>query len=209
MVNTRTIVHPRLQHIALTTARPDEMIAWYRTVLGMNLLHRNENPTGADEAHNPGVVAAWLSNDEVHHRMAILSLPGLSDDEQRSQHPRVQHFAFEYQTLDDLLGSWARLRDAGIVPVLAADEGLQTAFYYVDPDRNSVELNVNNYGDNLTATEHLQHSPDFAHHPLGQFVDPELLLRAREAGAGPWEIHERAWNGEFEPAEPPNPLALY
>lgn len=209
MLNTKIIVHPRLQHIALTSSRPDEMVAWYRTVLGMRLMHRNENPTGADHAHNPGVVAIWLTNDEIHHRMAILSLPGLSDDPQRSAHPRVQHFAFEYQTLDELLGSWVRLSDAGITPVLAADEGLQTAFYYLDPDRNSVELNVNNYGSNLTASEHLQHSPEFADRPLGRFVDPALLVQAREAGASPWDIHERAWRGEFAPAEPPNPLALY
>jgi catechol 2,3-dioxygenase len=47
---------------------------------------------------------------------------------------------------------------------MAVDEGLQTAFYYADPDDNSVELNVNNYGNNLTATEPLQHSPEFATH---------------------------------------------
>ena len=38
MLNTETIVHPRLQHLSLTTGRVDEMIHWYRVVLGMNLL---------------------------------------------------------------------------------------------------------------------------------------------------------------------------
>jgi catechol 2,3-dioxygenase len=207
VLNTETIVHPRLQHISLTTSRTDEMIHWYRTVLGMNLQHRNENPTAA--AQNPGIVAAWLSNDEVHHRVAILGVPGLSDDSQRSAHPRVQHFAFEYPSIDDLLGTWTRLAGADILPVLTVDEGLQTAFYYFDPDRNSVELNTNNYASNLTATEHLQHSPEFARRPLGQPVDPALMIEARAAGATAWDIHKRAWQLDFAPTNPADPSVLF
>jgi hypothetical protein len=37
MLNTETIVHPRLQHLSLTRGRVDDMIHWYRVVLGMNL----------------------------------------------------------------------------------------------------------------------------------------------------------------------------
>jgi catechol 2,3-dioxygenase-like lactoylglutathione lyase family enzyme len=57
MLNTETIVHPRLQHLSLTTGHVDEMIHWYRVVLGMNLLHYNQNPTAA-AGENPGIVAA-------------------------------------------------------------------------------------------------------------------------------------------------------
>jgi len=208
MLNTETIVHPRLQHLSLTTGCVDEMIHWYRVVLGMNLLHYNQNPTAA-AGENPGIVAAWLSNDEVHHRIAILGIPGLTADPERPRHPRVQHFGFEYASIDDLLGTWARLADADILPVMTVDEGLQTAFYYFDPDRNCVELNTNNYGNNLTATEHLQHSPEFAGRPLGQQVDPAQMMRARDAGATPWDLHKRAWQGEFTPETPANPAVLF
>ena len=111
--------------------------------------------------------------------------------------------------LDDLLGTWARLADADILPVMTVDEGLQTTFYYFDPDRNCVELNTNNYGNNLTATEHLQHSPEFAGRPLGQQVDPAHMMRARDAGATPWDLHKRAWQGEFAPETPANPAVLF
>jgi catechol-2,3-dioxygenase len=37
-----------------------------------------------------------------------------------------------------------------------ADEGLQGSIYYTDPDGNNVELNVNNYGNEWTATEHMK-----------------------------------------------------
>jgi hypothetical protein len=98
-----------------------------------------------------------------------------------------------------LLGTYARLKEQNIRPVLCTDSGAQTAIYYEDPDRNSVELNVDNYGDSLTSTEHLRTSPEFAKNPMGKYVDPDKAIAAREAGASPWELHERAWTGEFAP----------
>jgi catechol-2,3-dioxygenase len=53
-----------------------------------------------------------------------------------------------------LLDTYARLKEQGILPVLCTDAGAQTALYYEDPDRNSVELNVDNYGNNWTSDEH-------------------------------------------------------
>jgi catechol 2,3-dioxygenase len=40
-------------------------------------------------------------------------------------------------------------------------------------------------------------------------VDPEKMVAAREAGASPGEIHQRAAAGEFAPAEPFNPGARF
>ena len=39
-MNTVTIVHPRLQHIGMTTPNIDAMVKWYRTVVGMDPSHR-------------------------------------------------------------------------------------------------------------------------------------------------------------------------
>jgi catechol 2,3-dioxygenase len=153
-------------------------------------------------------MAAWVSNDEANHRLAFVQLPGLIADPDRAHHQRLQHFAFEYRTLDDLLGTYARLKEQGILPILCTDSGSQTAFYYEDPDRNSVELNVDNYGDSWTSTEHLRNSPEFAKNPMGKYVDPDKVIAAREAGASPWELHERAWTGEFAPEKPYDPRIL-
>ena len=92
--------------------------------------------------------------------------------------------------------------------MLPVDEGSQVAFYYADPDGNTVELNVNNYGDQWTAIEHIQNSPDFARRPLGVDVDPDKMVAAREAGATAWELHKRACQGEFAPAKPYDPRAV-
>ena len=206
-MNKVTIIHPRLQHLGMTTADIDVMLNWYRTVLGMSLIHRTSSATG-DQKGGPNLMAAWVGNDEANHRLAFVQLPGLGQDPDRSQHKRLQHFAFEYRSLDDLLGTYARLKGVGITPVLCTDSGAQTAFYYEDPDHNSVELNVDNYGDSWTSTEHLRTSPEFAKNPMGKYVDPDKMVAAREAGASPWELHERAWTGEFAPAKPYDPRIL-
>ncbi|ARP97906.1 VOC family protein [Pseudorhodoplanes sinuspersici] len=146
MLNDEAIIHPRLQHIGLTTANLDRLAEWYRVVLCTRLVYLSGNPIGAPESGFK-VRAGWFSNDAANHRIAVVEIPGLEFDKDRSKHTRLQHIAFEYRTLDDLLGTYARLKALGIVPVLAVNEGAQTAFYYDDPDRNNVELGVSNFGD--------------------------------------------------------------
>jgi catechol 2,3-dioxygenase-like lactoylglutathione lyase family enzyme len=176
------------------------MIEWYRKVLGMTLNFRFSAPAGA--RNGAPFSATFVSNDEVHHRIVFFDLPGLAEDPDKLRHPRVQHVAFEYETLDDLLGTYTRLKGLGILPVMAVDEGLQTGFYYTDPDQNSVELNVNNYGNEWTATEHMRTATLSTGRPRRMFVDPEKMYAARKAGASPWELHERAFASEFAPEKP-------
>jgi hypothetical protein len=57
---------------------------------------------------------------------------------------------------------------------------------------------TDNYGDNWTSIEHIQNSPEFARRPLGVFIDPDKMVAARNAGASAWDLHKRAWQGEFE-----------
>jgi len=114
----------------------------------------------------------------------------------------VQHVAFEYQKLDDLLGTYVRLKGLGILPVFAFDEGFQAAFYYQDPDRNLVELNLNYYGNDWTATEHMLASAPLAQRPEIVPVDPEKMITARKTDASAWEMHKKAVAGEFSPASP-------
>ena len=202
-MNTEIIIHPKLQHYALGTANLDAMIDWYRKVLGMTINYRSTMPAGA-----PFSATAFVSNDEVHHRLVFFEMPGLGSDFDKARHSRVQHVAYEYETLDDLLGTYVRLKGLGILPVMAVDEGMQTAFYYADPDRNTVELNVNIYGNDWTATEHMKAQSSLGDRPRRMFVDPDKMIEARKAGASPWEVHERAFAGELAPAKPYDPRAL-
>ncbi len=205
-MNTEITVHPKLQHYGLSTANLDAMLDWYRKVLGMTVNHRSAVPAEA-QGRAPFSAFAFVSNDEVHHRLVLFEVPGVEIDPDRRRHTGLQHIAFEYATLDDLLGSYVRLKGLGILPVWAADHGVGTSIYYADPDRNQVELNIDNYDDEWTGTEFMRTSPFMAARPA-QF-DPDKMVAARKAGASPWEVHERALAGEFAPAEPFNPRAQF
>jgi catechol 2,3-dioxygenase-like lactoylglutathione lyase family enzyme len=157
-MNTEVIIHPKLQHVGIMTANLDAMLDWYRKVLGMTVNYRITVP--ADSHHGaPFSAVAFASNDEMHHRISFFEVPGLALDPDRGRHARVQHIAFEYATLDDLLGTHVRLKNLGIRPEWAADQSFQTAMYYLDPDQNVLEFNVDNYEDIWTATEQLKNLP--------------------------------------------------
>jgi catechol 2,3-dioxygenase len=71
-MNTDIIVHPKLHHYGLTTANLDAMVEWYRKVLGMTVNFRLSTPRGAPNV--PAFSAAFVSNDEVHHRMVFFEV---------------------------------------------------------------------------------------------------------------------------------------
>jgi catechol 2,3-dioxygenase len=191
---SRKAVRPKLHHFGLKTSNLDAMVDWYGKVLGMKPNHR----TSASATHGDSRWRiAWVTNDEANRRISIMALPRLADDEQRSRHKGVHHIAFEYTTFDDLLAAYARLKLLAIEPVCAADHGTTTSFYYEDPDHNSIELMVDNFGDAEQSSDFMRRSPDFAKNPMGADVDPDQMFAARATGMSIAEIHERAYAGEF------------
>jgi catechol 2,3-dioxygenase len=123
---------------------------------------------------------------------------------------KLQHVAFEYATIDDLLNSYTRIKELGIEPVLTTDHGVSIAFYYKDPDGNTIELFVDNFGNWDRSREYMQSSPDFNRTAasIGTLVDAEKLVAARQAGMSFAELHRRAYAGEFPPSRPMNPHDL-
>jgi len=184
-----TTVQPTLHHFNLKTSRLHEMIEWYGTVVGMT-----SNYTF------PG--GAWLTNDEANHRLALLVSPALSDDPDKLMHNGFHHSAFEYPSMGALLDTYSRLKALGIEPHASLDHGLTTSFYYEDPDGNSVELQADNFGSWQESSEWMRTSPQFAANPIGMPVDPEQMVAAHDAGASFAELHQRAYNGEFQPSRP-------
>jgi len=181
-------VKPTLHHVNLKTVRMQEMIEWYGLVVGMEPMYVYE--TGA-----------WLSNDAANHRLALLSVPGLEDDPDKLRHAGIHHTAFEYESADDLISTYERLRDLGILPHGCLDHGMTTSFYYQDPDGNSVELQADNFGDWSTSSQFVRESPEFDANPIGVHIDPEQLAEARREGLDADEIHRRGYAGEFSPDE--------
>lgn len=184
-----TVIGPTLHHINLKTKHLQEMIDWYATVVSMK-------PT----FQFPG--GAWLTNDAANHRLALLTSPQLSEDPDKLMHTGIHHSAFEYATIDDLLDTYMRLKALGIKPHACLDHGMTTSFYYVDPDGNSVELQVDNFGTWEESSEWMRTSPQFAADPIGMPIDPAQVVAARKAGASFAELHQRAYAGEFQPSGP-------
>ena len=197
-MNTEIIIHPKLQHVGLTTPNLQALLDWYRETIGLTVNQLVKVPPGVPDPP-PFTAVAFASNDEVNHRISIFEMPGLSVDRDRLRHAKVQHVAFSYKGLDDLLGTYIRLKNKGITPVWAADQFFQTAIYYQDPDLNTLELNVNNFDDEWTVTEQLKFLPKG---PTLTYIDPEKMIEAHKAGASAWDLHERALAGEFKPAKP-------
>lgn len=178
-----------LHHVNFKTVRMQQMIEWYGIVIGTTVTFQY-----------PG--GAWLTNDSANHRIALLTVPGLENDPEKIRHTGLHHTAYEYPSLDDLLDEYGRLKEHGITPGGCIDHGMTTSFYYVDPDGNAVELQVDNFGDWSRSTEFMRSAPEFAADPIGTPIDPEQLLAARDAGATPQELHERGYRGEFMPDGP-------
>jgi catechol-2,3-dioxygenase len=156
----------KLAHVVFKTARIDELKRWYQTVLQAQVVF--ENP-----------MIAFLTYDEEHHRIAIVNVPGL---EPASPHATgVEHVAFTYRTLGDLIDTYERLKGAGIAPYWTINHGPTTSFYYRDPDGNQVELQI----DNFERVEDLHawfRSGAFAANPVGVNFDPDQLAERFRRG---------------------------
>ena len=183
-----SVLRPMLHHVQLKTVRLDEMISWYCTTVGLVVCHRASH-------------AAWLTNDEANHRLALVNTPKLVDDPDRLTHAGLHHTAWEYGVLDELLATYVRLRDRGEFPHRTVNHGPITSFYYTDPDGNSVELQVDNFGDWRESVKFMT-SDEFAADPFGPGVDPEALLRERANGTDPRELARRSYAGEFPVTRP-------
>ena len=183
--NGKPILRPTLHHTGNFTTRIDEMLDWYRNVIGMEIVLTPE----PFEGH-------FVTNDQGHHRMSFVKPPGLKPEPVRDA-ACVNHQAFEYASVDDLLASWERLSDLGIVPHTTVDHGPSFAFYYWDPDGNNVELLADAYGEAARSLVAMRNNPEMMRNPMGKNVDPAQLLEARRNGMSLEELHERAMRGEF------------
>src|SRR6476620_2184909 len=100
-------IKPRkFAHVVYRTRRFDEMLRWYQVVFDATVQHRNP-------------ALAFLTYDDEHHRFAFVNLGVLQPQGtqvDRSGVIGVDHVAYTYASLDDLLDNYVQLKDQGIVP---------------------------------------------------------------------------------------------
>mgnify|MGYP001442424506 CR=1 FL=1 len=166
----------KLSHIVLQTNRRDEMRDWYCTVLGAEVLHEN-------------AFISFVSYDDEHHRVAFIDpgpladrRPGEGKDPRAGREAGLHHMAFTYAGLDDLIGSYLRLKDCGIRPHRCVNHGITTSMYYRDPDNNEVELLVDNFASAAEGQAYMRRRSASDKNPVGVVYDPEELVRRVRAG---------------------------
>jgi len=185
-----TVIHPTFHHVNLKTTRLQEMIDFYGTLIGAEVIFQDQ-------------VGAWLSNDGANHRVALLSFPNFVDDPEKDNRTGMHHSAFEYASFEDLNSSYLRLRDAGITPAICLDHGMTLSYYYADPDGNNIELQVDSFGDWKKSREWMRTSEEFKANPIGVFVDPARVAADHANGLSFAEIHTKAMAGDYAPEQPP------
>jgi catechol 2,3-dioxygenase len=184
------MIRPTLHHFNLKTTRLQEMIDYYRTLVGAEVIFQDQ--TGA-----------WLSNDDANHRIALLAFPNFVDDPEKDTRTGMHHSAFEYPGFEELNASYLRLKEAGIVPALCLDHGMTLSYYYADPDGNNVELQVDCFGDWRKSKEWMRGSEEFKANPIGVFVDPERIAADHARGMSFAEIHAKAMANGYAPDQAP------
>ena len=170
----KKVVPSKFAHAVLRTNKFKQMVDWYTTVLQAEIVFANE-------------MLAFMTYDDEHHRLAIGAFPGIQD---RAPHSAgLDHLAYTYASLGDLVVTYERLKAAGITPVAPINHGLTLSMYYRDPDGNKVELQI----DNFATVEELKgffRSNDFSKNPIGVSFDPDELARQYHAGVPEAELRK-------------------
>jgi catechol 2,3-dioxygenase-like lactoylglutathione lyase family enzyme len=155
------VVPCKLAHYVIRAKRFGEMLAWYRTVF--HLRTSFEAP-----------VIDFLTYDDEHHRIAFLNTAHLPEPD--TMRTGIDHVAFTYRDLSDLLRTYARLKHEGITPFWCINHGMSTSMYYRDPDGNEIELQIDNFPTMQQCRDWFA-SDAFAANPIGVQFDPDLLLQ--------------------------------
>jgi catechol 2,3-dioxygenase len=181
----------RLHHVVVKTRRLQEMKEFYANLIGTKEV--------ATFAFPGDLSASFVSYDSAQHRLAFFSSSAFEGENEPGR-AGLHHVAFEYDTLEDLVHTYKRLKKQGVEPVWMTDHGPTISFYYYDPDRNLAELQLDNFGEDGRSKDFfatMQSDPRYKHE--GWDIDPDRLIEAMEAGVSHWEIHELAWAGKLAP----------
>lgn len=171
-----------LAHWVVKTARSDEIIAWYGTVFGARVVHEDAK-------------IAFLTWDEESHRLALVKLPRFVRyffplARWRRKFYGVDHLGFTIGSLEQLLSTYERLKNAGITPVWSINHGPTTSLYYEDPDGVRLEFQTENFPTPRETADYFL-SDALAENPIGVNFDPDYLLERLRSGADPAELRRQ------------------
>lgn len=171
------IAPKKLAHMVLRTqeGRVQTILDWYKNVL-------------EGEAMMETPMIGFVTYDTEHHRVAVLALPGVGEHVDMTC--GLHHVAFTYENLGDLMHTYNRLKDKhDITPEFCINHGPTTSMYYFDPDKNQIELQVDNVPEEKFA-EYFENG-EFTDNPIGIKFDPDEMTAKLAAGVPEAELLQR------------------
>lgn len=153
-------------HLVLKTSRFREMVDFYKLFLNAWEVFGAEG-------------GSFITYDDEHHRVAIAKLDNLPDLNRSAA--GIDHFAYAYASLGDLLANYVRLKGEGILPYWCINHGPTTSLYYRDPDGNQIETQT----DNFETREELVgffHTDAFRANSLGVQFDADRMVELFREG---------------------------
>jgi len=129
-------------------------------------------------------VLAFLTYDDEHHRFALANLDTLQPDGSETEKQGligIDHVAYTYASLEDLLENYEQLKAKGIEPYWCVHHGMTVSMYYADPDGNQMEFQVDVFDSSEESNAYMS-GPIVAANPIGVEYDPEDWLAQIHAG---------------------------
>ncbi|HXI83180.1 MAG TPA: VOC family protein [Verrucomicrobiae bacterium] len=162
MNSTRTIdPGVRVGHVHLKVADLERSLAFYRDVLGFEVMQRY------------GRQAAFLSAGGYHHHIGLNTWESEGGSPPPMGTTGLYHVAILYPSRALLADALRRLVKAGVPLEGASDHGVSEALYLRDPDGNGVEL----YWDR--PKEQWPRSPDGGVAMFTRALDVDELLKVK------------------------------
>ena len=121
MTQKRTPQATGVRHVGLSARDPAALAAFYRDVLGLQVVPTDTSALGA---------TAFLSS---HPAEGSLDLALFAN-------PAFQHTAFAVRSLADLRVLHQRVLGRGVPVKMALNHGVSLSFYFVDPEGHMVEV---------------------------------------------------------------------
>jgi catechol 2,3-dioxygenase len=124
------MIHPqtRIGHIHLKVSDLERAVAFYRDVLGFDLIARY------------GAQAAFLSAGGYHHHIGLNTWQSEGAPPPPRRSTGLYHFAILLPNRRELARTFKRLLEHNVSIEGASDHGVSEAIYFHDPDGNGIEI---------------------------------------------------------------------
>ncbi|WP_428339900.1 VOC family protein [Mycobacterium sp.] len=167
-----------LAHVVFQTSRIKEMRDFYGQVLGAHVVFETDE-------------SCLITFDEEHHRVAFTQPPFPLDNKSPTA-AGLHHSAYTVASIDALLERYSELAAGGVQPAVCAQHGVTTSMYYLDPDGNFVEFQVDNFPTPEASVDYME-GPEYSADAAGPTFDPERMIQARHEGVDVGVVSTRTW----------------